>query len=419
LLNISIGGNGQSAMGTSQDDGATPVKNSDICESYTTVQRHCSQPFGFNGLGKVVNTLSGKKYFTGMSILKKTINALRRRLMHQLTKNIGKSNSDLNIGPIVISDIKRILICRPNKRLGNLLLITPLVQEVIATFPLVKIDLFVKGNLAPVLFKNYENINRIIQLPEKSFKHLIKYLRGWTSIKKSHYDIVINVIEGSSSGRISTQLAHSKYKISGEINQDIRLRYKDYEHNAKFPVYAFRTYLTKMAFIENDKPVPPLNLRLSPSEIAEGRIKLKNLVNNGKRTIGIFTYATGDKCYSESWWENFYERLKAEYKDYNIIEVLPAHHISKISFKAPTFSSKDVREVGAVIANTELFISADGGIMHLSSSVHTPTVGLFSVTSPNSYQPYNNHSVGINTNNSNTDDWIKAINKIISCQSSN
>ena len=357
---------------------------------------------------------SGKKYCTGMNILKKSINAFRRSIMHRLTKNIGTSNTGLGIEPIAISEIKRILICRPNKRLGNLLLITPLLQEVTDTFPHSNIDLFVTGNLATALFKNYKNINRIIQLPEKPFRQLIKYIRRWISLKKSRYDLVINVVENSSSGRLSTQFASSKYKFFGNSDADIELKYKDYEHMAKFPVYALRMYLMKLGFSENDKPVPPLDLRLSAFEMAEGKKELNKLVNNEKKTICLFTYATGDKCYSESWWENFYEKLRTEYQDYNIIELLPVQNVSNLSFKAPTFSDKDVRAVGAFIANTQLLICADGGVMHLSSSVHTPTVGLFSVTNPNSYQPYNDNSVGIDTNNSGTDECIKAVNEILS-----
>jgi hypothetical protein len=37
-------------------------------------------------------------------------------------------------------------------------------------------------------------------------------------------------------------------------------------------------------------------------------------------------------------------------------------NVSQIAFK-PTFYSKDIREIGAVIANTEIFIGADSGII--------------------------------------------------------
>src|SRR3970282_2449617 len=117
--------------------------------------------------------------------------------------------------------IKRILICRPNPRLGNQLLISPLVQEVIAPFPECEIDFFVNGGLAQIFLKNYKNVKRIIQLPRKPFKELIKYSQGWLAMKKHNYDIVINVVEGSSSGRLSAQFANSKYKFFGDDIADL------------------------------------------------------------------------------------------------------------------------------------------------------------------------------------------------------
>ena len=344
--------------------------------------------------------------------IKRDVNALRRKLMRSLTKNIGTTHFDPNTDFTKIV-IKKILICRPNPRLGNQLLITPLVQEVIATFPECEIDLFVNGGLAQIVFKNYKNVKRIIQLPRKPFKELIKYSQGWLALKKHNYDIVINVVEGSSSGRLSAQFANSKYKFFGDDIDELQLKYEDYKHIAKQPVYNFRHYLTKLGFKENHKPIPSLNLMLSASEIAEGQKVLQNIVKNDKKTICIFTFATGEKCYSESWWEPFYERLKSEYPDYNIIEVLPVENVSQIGFKAPTFYSKDVREIGSLIANTEVFIGADSGIMHLASSTQTPTVGLFSVTNINMYAPYNNNSVAIDTNSSSIDDWIKTLNRIL------
>jgi len=344
--------------------------------------------------------------------IKRDINALRRKLMHSLTKNIGTTHFDPNTDLTKVM-IKRILICRPNPRLGNQLLITPLVQEVIATFPECEIDLFVNGGLAQIVFKNYKNVKRIIQLPRKPFKELIKYSQGWMALRKHNYDIVINVVEGSSSGRLSAQFANSKYKFFGDDIADLQLKYEDYGHIAKQPVYNFRYYLTKLGFKENDKPVPSLDLKLSNSEIAEGQKLLQEIVKNDKKTICIFTFATGAKCYPESWWEPFYERLKSEYPNYNIIEILPVENVSQIGFKAPTFYSKDIREMGALIANTEVFIGADSGIMHLASSAQTPTVGLFSGTNINMYTPYNNNSVSIDTNSGTADDWIKIIDRIL------
>ena len=347
-----------------------------------------------------------------MSVLQK-VNDYRRIITHGLTKNIGSSQKNPKFDLTQKVVIKRILISRPNHRLGNLLLITPLVQDVIATFPECEIDLFVKGGLTPIVFENYKNINTIIELPKKPFKKLIDYFKVWIKIKKQKYDIVINVDKNSSSGRLSAQFANAKYKFFGELDADLQVAHSDYTHIAKYPVYEFRSFLTKLGFAKNVNPVPSLDLKLSSSEIKEGNKIIQQIIKNDKKTICIFTYATADKCYSETWWAKFYESLLMEYADYNIIEILPVENISQIGFKAPTFYSKDIREIGSVIANTELFIGADSGIMHLASSSLTPTVGLFSRANIDTYKPYNNNSVAINTNNGSKEEWITIINNVL------
>lgn len=348
-----------------------------------------------------------------MKILDK-INVLRRRVMHGVTKNIGSSQSAQPGDLISKAEIKRVLISRPNHRLGNMLLITPLVQEIVATFPECKIDLFVKGNVAPIVFENYENVDRIIKLPKKHFKHLIQYMQGWISIKTNRYDLVVNVVKDSSSGRLSTQLSNSKYKFFGDLGEDVHLEHKDHVHIAKYPVYNFRRYLTGLGFKKNENPIAPLDIKLSPAEISEGEKIIKDLVKNEKKTICVFTYATGAKCYSQSWWEHFYECLKSEYQDYNIIEILPVENVSQISFKAPTFYSKDIRQIASVISNTEVFIGADSGMMHLASAAQTSTIGLFSGTNLTKYQPYHNNSTAIDTNSTNSNACVKIIHGVLS-----
>lgn len=343
--------------------------------------------------------------------ISKSINRIRRSVMRNLTKNIGKSNLDIDHEKDVV--IKKILISRPNHRLGNLLLLTPLVQEVIATFPDSKIDLFVKGGVTPVIYKNYTNIDRITQLPKKPFSNLFKYIKGWTSIKTKRYDLVINASFGSSSGRLSTLFANSKYRLFGDFDESCSSKYSDYGHSAKNGVYNLRHYLTKLGISVNTGKVPPLDLKLDENEIKEGKEKLLDLVKNDKKTICLFTNATGDKCYSESWWTEFYDKLAQAFPDYNIIELLPVENISKLNFKLPSFYSTDIREMGAFIANTTLFIAADNGVMHLASASGTPTIGLFSVTDENAYGPYNDKSFSINTGNVDNENIIDLISKTL------
>ncbi|WP_316633365.1 glycosyltransferase family 9 protein [uncultured Flavobacterium sp.] len=327
------------------------------------------------------------------------VNVVRRTTMHFLTKNIGSSKKKENN---IIEDparIKQILICRPNARLGNLLLITPLIKEVSETFPEAKIDLFVKGGLMPVILKNYGQIREIIVLPKKPFSSLLTYLKVWLKIKRKKYDMAINVDKDSSSGRLAVEFSNAAFKFYGDDLNENSLKAEDYLHIAKYPVYNFREFLKSLSLKSSDEPISKTDLRLSDTELAHGRKILSDRFDNKKQTIAIFTYATGDKCFSEFWWTDFYDLLKLKYeRDYNILEILPVENVSQIRFKATSFYSKDIREIGAVLANTAIFIGADSGIMHLASAVNTPTVGLFSVTNLQKYEPYGYNSIGIDTN---------------------
>ena len=350
-----------------------------------------------------------------MDILKK-LNPLRRKVMRRLTKNIGDSSYKLSGGEEKV-EVKRILISRPNHRLGNLLLITPLLQEIETTLPDCKVHLFVKGNLGPILFQNYLNVDHFIKLPRKPFQDLLKYAQGWLALKKRHYDVVMNIEKGSSSGRLSTQFANADYKFYGNINEDDLVQYPDQDHMAKMPVYHFRDCLSRMGHDVSAGAIPPLDLRLNDSERAEGKKILRNLVKNNKKTISLFTFATGSKCYSDEWWEKMYGHLKKEFPDHNIVEVLPVENVSGIGFTAPSFYSRELRQIGSFISNCDIFIGADSGIMHLASSVNTPTIGLFSVTNPDRYEPYNDSSIAVDTNEVSTDELMIKIENILSSNS--
>lgn len=329
--------------------------------------------------------------------------------MRTLTKDIGAHGFVSRTADAELRPIERILISRPNHRLGNLLLITPLLQEVAQTFPDAKVDLFVKGGIAPVLFENYPQIDRIISLPRKPFKELGNYLKVWTKVRSRKYDLVINVDGTSSSGRLCTQFARATYKIYGPQEENQENRGADRQHIAKAPVLLLRDFLKEFGFEPQTGAVPPLNLKLSKQELSAGQEIVRNLVQNDCKTICLFTYATGAKCYSQTWWTGLYKRMQEAAPDYNIIEVLPVENVSQIGFQAPTFYSKDVREIGAVIAATNVFVGADSGIMHLASASGATTMGLFCVTNMLKYAPYNSHSQAMDTNSCEVEELLATI----------
>lgn len=329
---------------------------------------------------------------------KKFNNCIKRRAIRYFAggfKNkIGKPTSNND-------DVKKILICRPNHRLGNLLLLSPLVQELESTFPNSEIDLLVNQSCAIQLYQNYDRVNQVIEFPQKPFKNLIKYIRTFVRFRSKQYDMAINAVRESSSGRLFTSISNAKFKFVGDRDTD-----KKEIHIAKQVIYSLREFLSKIGVEANDTIPACLDLRLANHELLHGGSLVYDVVENAKPTICLFTHTTDTKCCTERWWLNLYELLRKAFPDVNIIEVLPKENVSKLSFKAPALYSNDVRELAAMIANTDVFIGADSGVMHLASSSLTPTVGLFSGTDTEKYRPYNEGSFAVRINEVEIDELI-------------
>src|SRR5690606_5208595 len=216
---------------------------------------------------------------------------------------------------------------------------------------------------------------------------------AFVQLRSNEYDLAINAIEGSSSGRIFTSISKAKFKFVGDSDTDKKDR-----HIAKQVIYSLREFLSNIGAKANDAIPAGLDLRLANDELIHGSNLVYDLVQNTQPTICLFTHAIGAKCYTGRWWFNLYEHLQRTFPDVNIIEVLPKENVSKINFRAPAFYSIEIRELAAVIASTDVFIGADSGVMHLASSSLTPTIGLFSVTDIEKYKPYNEGSVAVNPN---------------------
>uniref|UniRef100_UPI00404A4140 glycosyltransferase family 9 protein n=1 Tax=Flavobacterium sp. TaxID=239 RepID=UPI00404A4140 len=350
-----------------------------------------------------------------MNLLKK-INVFRKKTTKLLTKSVGKQFRSLeDVHQIKdLSAIKNILIIRPNHRLGNTILFTPLVKEVTQIFPNATIDLFVKGEVSKIVFKKYATVKNHISLPKKHFKEFFKYLKAWFTLLFSKYDLVINVEASSSSGKLATKISNSKYKIYGTELDNLTHFNDEQKHFAKLPIYKLRHFISKTANEIFTKEIPNLDLYLDEKEIENGLQNLNRIIEDkNKKTIAVYTFATGNKCYSKEWWKEFYEKLVLKHPNYNFIEVLPIENVSQINFIAPTYYSKDIREMAATIKNTALFITADNGIMHLACSTDTKIVGLFSVTKMEKYGPYGNSKIGIDTNKNSIDQCIEKIEQLL------
>ena len=335
-----------------------------------------------------------------------SIKTIRKRLVRFLTRNYRAHR-------IIGSPVEKILIVRPNHRLGNQLLLTPLLQEIEKHYPKAQVSLLVKGSAAPALFQSY-NIHRIFQLPRFPLKYPLRYLQVLFQALSPTYDLAFNVISSSSSGRLFTLLSNAKTKFI-ENEQDFPGQQSmPSTHMAKVPVWAFRKVFLGETRSMRDDDVYRLDIKLRSDELKKGHSTLMGLFNNDEKPkIALYTYATGAKMYSREWWNTFIMKMKDSYPMYNFVEILPIENVSQLEFSIPSFYTRDIRKMSSVIANCIAFIGADSGVMHLASASGTPTIGLFKVTKVDTYSPYGNASVGIDTTKGDLDRIVTSLTKIL------
>lgn len=345
--------------------------------------------------------------------MKKQINNIRRNILRGISKHIKGKSQKFNGGIDFLNQPLKILISRPNSRLGNLLMVTPLLQEIERVMPNAKVDIFCRGGVGFPIFKNYKNVNKLIVLPGKPFKQLGKYLKVWYTLKKEKYDLVLNVIADSSSGRLSVEISRAPLKDFGDEIEVLKAKYPNYVHMAQKPVYNLRNLLSTWGYQIDDAPIPTLSFNLSEEEYKKGDEIYQGIIQNEKPTIFIYTFATGAKCLKINWWMPFYQQLKKDFPDYNIVEVLPKEKVSQINFDAPSYYSLDLHEMIATISKGDLFITADCGVMHLASAANIPVLAFFNVTPIPVYRPYNQGSVAVYCDQVTQDDVIKLAKEIL------
>lgn len=328
--------------------------------------------------------------------LKVKINEWRRKLTKNSTYLLVKKSVCDSVDRYAV---KKILVSRPNHRLGNQLLITPLIQEIENQFPNAAIYLFSKGNIAKVIFQEYDSIVHYYHLPKNHFSEIGKYIWVWLTIIFTRFDLCINCVSNSSSGRIATMLPRSKYKINHDFDYESwNIDPQTFKHIAIKPIIDLRIYFNFIS--ELDKNIPKLNCKISLEESIAGKKIVENVkINKELKTICIFTNATGSKCYDEEWWRTFLAPIESNKTNYEIIELLPVENISRVNFKYPTIYSTDIREMAGIIENVAVFITADCGVMHLASATNTTTIGLFKFDNLNKYKPYGNSNFAIQTSN--------------------
>jgi heptosyltransferase-3 len=297
--------------------------------------------------------------------------------------------------------IYRVLVCRPNHRLGNAVLVSPLIAEIERLYPGAEIDIVTGGEAASALFANHFSVRQVVCLPRRIARHLLAAVLQLVALRRTTYDLAIDASIGSQSGRLLLGAMKARYKVGYSAAHQAGMP----RHHAQRSVFLLR----QAHACPDDAPYPALDMRVSSLEWRRGRQTVRQILGEeaggrSRTIVGVFANATGAKCYGEGWWTECLEGLQRLRPDLLFVDVLAEHGRSQLGGHYPSFYSRDIRKMGAVIASLDAFISADCGVMHLAAASGTPTFGLFAVTDPDKYAPYGNGSTAIATRDRTAED---------------
>jgi len=291
--------------------------------------------------------------------------------------------------------IASVLICRLNARMGNALFLTPLIQRVHELLPQANIDVAIAYPQANDLLGQLPGVRRVITFPYKGVQLVWRYLIALHRVRASHYDLAIDPMPNSTSGRIVLRLCRARFRLGfASEHQWVRLTHsvpesEIPEHRAIQPVFLLHEALGvahEPADVRLWNPVDAAGRAEGRAAIARA-LEARGIEPAGAQTVGFFAYATGAKSVDRAYWEQFWKAFLQLAPEAVPVEFLPRPDSAPLN---PGFASLHVRTphlLAATMGELGMFISADTGPMHLASSTTVPTVALFRASDPAHYGP--------------------------------
>ena len=338
----------------------------------------------------------------------------RKKTTDFINKIFSQFNNNKDCSQYIDKDeIKSILIIRPNYRIGNLIFLTPLINELNKYIPEAKIDIIVGMKLAGEILKPLPNVDKIISIPREL---LLKPLEMYQFIKQTRakkYDLALNIMGASSSSQLVTSLIKAKYKAAyyNEKSWTALTHTVEYLNTHK---HIGLQSLELLKLFNLDVPMTDLKLdiKITSKEAQIAKLDLQNLlkkthIDERTKIIALFRNARFDKKITDEWWNDWINELKVLNDNIVIIDILSPDIPKKLNKEILEYSNKNLRLLGAFFKECDLYISADTGPMHLAAGSGAKVLALFNKTSIGAFGALGNKNKTIDINHLSAQDVAK------------
>lgn len=278
--------------------------------------------------------------------------------------------------------VKRVLVLRNNKRIGNMYFLLPFLNAVRQAYPHAEIDLMV---IAPAQAKVFQGMSLAnIWVSHFAFASARQFFKTITQCRQRPYDLLL-MPHPSSTDIIIGGLVHARNKVSFA---DPKIS-KVYPHAITVGHASAHAALTPLALLEPIKTAQlPVNhlMSLSADEIQAAKSEMARVSENTDTCIAYFRGARGNKIIADQAWLAIRKKFDAAaQKPITWVEILSPDVTEPLVPGTTTWQSADFRRLGAFLAACDLFICGDTGPLHLADAAGARCIGLFTATSPEHY----------------------------------
>ncbi len=299
--------------------------------------------------------------------------------------------------------IKNILVMKPHGGLGDLLLSTPVIQSLRDTCPQSRITAMVREIFVPVV-EGHTALDHVIGIPEEYARGFSGFPAQLALVREGKYDLAV-VLWTSAREAYLLALAGIPFRVG----QGSRLLYSFLFTHKVVPrseagdedshqVENLLDYVRVLG-------ITPRNPRLEfhiPDEARESANKILEEIGIGRDDAFIgFNVTKGLPVTPDQWpvekFASFAHSLHREFGLPVVFTGIPREKeiVDKVlkHLEGPFYSvagGTSIKEAGALIARSRLFVSPDSGPMHIAAAVGTPVVGIFGLLGdfPRRWAPY-------------------------------
>jgi len=313
--------------------------------------------------------------------MSKKVEKTFKNLLISLFKNIFNRKK---IEAINKDEIKKVLIVRLDNRIGNLVMLTPLIEETAKLFKNIQLDVVISGKFHEVLNNNPYINKTYLYEHQKFIKNPFKWVNLINQLRKNKYDLVFDASHPHSfsfSDALIANLSNPQFIIG--FDRDNSCKFYNFSIKPNLNIHTIQTLLQLLEPFDykNDNLIFPKIYLSSELENFAYDFYEGNKLSN-KKTVIIFPGAKEGKKWGIDNFINLHNSLLKLDKDLIIIWILgPDENIYEEKIQnlnnCLITKNKSILENAAIIKRANGFISGDTGPMHISVAVGTPTFQIF------------------------------------------